>query len=532
MLRHWLGICTLIAIGLYSSMVMASPCTDLNGRNFENSVVRSAELVRAGETLILNGEKVSDLPSFCRLTATTGLNRNSNILVELWLPDLTVWNRKLLGTGNGGFAGTISYTALRGGLKRDFAVVNTDMGTFPAANAGWAAGTGHPEMLKDWGYRATHEMTVLAVALVKAYYGEEAQWRYFVGCSTGGHQALMEAQLYPDDYDGILAGAPANNRTHLHLSFLQVGLDVHATLDSWLDGAHVALVHEAVLNTCAGKDGGAPSDRFLTDPTVCGFRPSQLLCHKNQDISTCLNPEQVVALERIYAGATNWRTGQMFYPGWPLGSEIQLSGLFGYHDQPIHGFVGSLVPWAMGPQFDATKFDFDKDLEIVDAKLAPIMNQVNPNLSAFSRHGGKLIIFHGLTDGIVNPLDTVNYFERIGSTMATRNTFSRLYLAPGMDHCTGGVGPDLFGQTPSQPIGDSTHDLLVALTDWRERGDIPEAIIASKRDAQQNLIATRPLCAYPSRAIWQGGDANNAANFRCVIGKAMTFGHPVEAYLR
>jgi feruloyl esterase len=406
------------------------------------------------------------------------------------------------------------------------------MGTFPASSASWAAGTGRPEMLKDWGYRSTHEMTVLAVALTQLYYGEAARWRYFAGCSTGGHQALMEAQLYPNDYDGILAGAPANNRTHLHLSFLQVGLDVHAKPGSWLDTTHVALVHEAILKTCVGKDGGAPDDRFLTDPTSCGFRPRQLLCQPGQDGAACLNTAQVEALERIYGGATNWRTGEIFYPGWPLGSEIQLAGLFGYPNQPVHGFVGSLVPWAMGPQFDVTKFDFDRDLKKVDAKLAPVMNQVSPDLSAFARHGGKLIVFHGLSDGIVGPLDTVNYFERVGAAMPNRDDFARLYLAPGMDHCTGGQGPDVFGQNPFQPEASATHDLLAALAAWREKGSAPDAIIASKRNGDSKITATRPLCPYPARAIWQGGDAKDAASFRCVAAKGMTFARPAATYLR
>jgi feruloyl esterase len=521
-----------VALMLACGAAKASPCTDLNGRVLENGLVRAAIDVRAGDTLRLAGVNVSDLPAFCRLVASAGVDRHSNILVELWLPEAAAWNRKLLGTGNGGMAGSISFSALRGGLKRGYAVMNTDMGTFPASSADWAAGTGQPEMLKDWGYRSTHEMTMLGAALTRLYYGEAPQRRYFVGCSTGGHQALMEAQLYPDDYDGIIAGAPANNRTHLHLSFLQVGLDVHATAESWLDGSHVALVHAAVLKTCAGRDGGAPGDAFLTDPTACAFRPRQLLCKAGQDSQTCLNAAQVTALERIYGGAANARTGQLFYPGWPLGGEVQLAGLFGDRDRVVKGFVGSLVPWAMGPRFDVTKFDFDKDLDKTDAELAPVMNQVSPDLSAFARHGGKLIVFHGLTDGIVGPLDTVNYFERVGAAMPDRDAFARLYLAPGMDHCTGGAGPDLFGQNPFMPEGDAGHDLLVALDAWSREGRAPDAVIATRQDTAGAVTMARPLCPYPAKAVWQGGDAKAAASFRCVTGKGMTFVRPAAAYLK
>jgi feruloyl esterase len=522
----------LLAVFLSVGTAAASPCTDLNGVALENSVVRAVDDVRADEPLTLGGAKVSDLPAFCRITATTGTDRHSNILVELWLPEQRVWNRKLLGTGNGGFAGTISYGALRGGLKRGFAVANTDMGTFPASSANWAAGTGQPEMLKDWGYRSTHEMTMLAIALARRYYGEAPRRRYFAGCSTGGHQALMEAQLYPQDYDGILAGAPANNRTHLHLSFLQVGMDVHARPDSWLNAAHIALVHEAVLKSCAGKDGGAPGDRFLTDPTQCAFRPRQLLCGPGQPGAQCLNADQVEALDHIYAGATNRRTGQIFYPGWPLGSEMQLSGLFGDPDRTVQGFVGSLVPWAMGAQFDVTKFDFDKDLDRTDARLAPVMNQVSPDLSAFAHRGGRLIIFHGLTDGIVGPLDTVNYFERIGHAMPDRDSFARLYMAPGMNHCTGGEGPDAFGQNPLMPASDPSHDLIAALDIWSDDGRPPGPIIATKHDADSGVAATRLLCPYPAKPVWQGGDAKDAASFRCVATRGMTFVRPAAAYLK
>lgn len=520
-----------VALLAMAGAARASSCTDLNGRALENGLVRAAVDVRAGDSLRLAGVSVSDLPAFCRIVASAGVDRHSNILVELWLPEPSAWNHMLLGTGNGGMAGAISFSALRGGIQRGYAVMNTDMGTFPAASADWAAGTGHPEMLKDWGYRSTHEMTVLGAALTHLYYGQAPARRYFAGCSTGGHQALMEAQLYPDDYDGILAGAPANNRTHLHLSFLQVGLDVHATPESWLDGPHVALVHAAVLKTCAGKDGGAPGDGFLTDPTQCAFKPSQLLCKPGQDESQCLDAAQVTALERIYGGATDAQ-GRIFYPGWPIGSEVQLAGLFGDRDRIVKGFVGSLVPWAMGPRFDVTTFNFGSDLERLDAQLAPVMNQVSPDLSDFERHGGKLIIFHGLTDGIVGPLDTVNYFERIGAAMPDRDGFARLYLAPGMDHCTGGAGPDVFGQNPFLPPGDAQHDLLAALDAWSREGQAPGAIIASKKDASGAVTMTRPLCPYPAKAVYRGGDAKDAASFRCAADKGMTFARPAALYLK
>jgi len=524
----------IIAVALFAFLAgpaAANPCIALNGLAIANSQVRDAHDVRAGEALNLGGHSYGDLPAFCRVTATAGADRHSNVLVELWLPESALWNHKLLGTGNGGFAGSISYGALTGGLKRGYAVANTDMGTFPASSASWAAGTGQPEMLKDWGYRSTHEMTLLAQALVRRYYDQPPLRSYFVGCSTGGHQALMEAQLYPNDYDAILAGAPANNRTRLHVAFLQTGIDVHATPKSFLPPDLVTLVHAAILKACVGKDGGAPGDLFLNDPTWCAWQPRDLLCQSGENPSRCLSPDQAAALLKIYDGFSDPRTGHVFYPGWPKGSEIQVSGLFGTREQVVNGFVGTLVPWVFGPTYDVTRFDFDGDLAKVDAELGPIMNHVDPDLTAFAAHGGKLIIFHGLADGIVGPLDSINYFDRIGRATPRSDRFVRLYLAPGMAHCQGGEGPNSFGQTPDKPVGDAQHDLLVALDEWSEGGQAPTAIIAATRDAVGRIVATRPICSYPRKAIYQGGDARDEKSFRCVMSNGAVFARPAPEYL-
>jgi feruloyl esterase len=531
MVRQWIGAILFAGAVLCTAPAAASPCTALNGTALENGIVRQAEDVRAGEALTLGGRAISDLPAFCRITASAGVDRRSNITLELWLPRLETWNRKMLGTGNGGFAGGISYDALRGGLKRGYAVVNTDMGTFPASSASWAAGTGHPEMLKDWGYRSTHEMTVVGAALVKLYYREAPRRSYFAGCSTGGHQALMEAQLYPNDYDAILAGAPANNRTRLHLAFLQTGLDVHAGAQSFVPPELLAQVHASILKACVGKDGGAPGDLYLNEPTACRWRPRDMLC-KPGNSTGCLNMAQADALARVYRGSINPRTNALFYPGWPLGSETQLAGLFGTPDQVVHGFVGTLVPWVFGPQYDVTRFDFDKDLDRVDAELGPVMNQVSPDLSAFAAHGGKLIVFHGYADAIVGPLDTINYVERINRAMPGHENFARLYMAPGMAHCTGGEGADSFGQSPAKPQGDAGHDLLTALDAWRDQGHAPAAIIATKFDASGTAQFARPLCPYPAKSSYAGGDAKDPRSFRCVASPGAKFERPAPQYLR
>jgi feruloyl esterase len=240
----------------------------------------------------------------------------------------------------------------------------------------------------------------------------------------------------------------------------------------------------------------------------------------------------VEALERIYRGAINPRTNKLFYPGWTMGSELQLAGLFGTPDRTVQGFVGSLVPWVFGAKYDVTRFDFDKDLARVDAELGPIMNQINPDLSAFAAHGGNLIIFHGWADAIVGPLDTVNYFERIGAAMPGRDGFARLYMAPGMAHCSGGDGPDAFGQGADRAEGTEDHDLLKALDAWSEQGRAPGAIIATKFDPAGSVVATRPLCAYPAKAVYAGGEASDARSFRCMNSPGAKFERPAPEYLR
>jgi len=527
--------CALIAV---STPASASSCTDLMGAKLAGSLVRNVEEIEAGSTRHMGNRDLKDLPAFCRIVASTGLERQSNITIELWLPSPETWNQKFLGTGNGAFAGAIRYDQLIGGLKHGYAVVNTDMGTFPAAmlgGAGYAAGTGRPEVIADWGYRATHEMTVAASALTEKYYGRKPQQSYFSGCSTGGHQALTEAQRFPNDYDAIIAGAPGHNRTHLHLMFLQTYLKAHETPDSFVPLEKVPMITQALLSSCVGKDGGAPGDKYLTDPTACSWSPRSLLCRPGtQDTSQCLTEGQVTTFEKIYRGGYNPRNHHIFYPGWVKGSEQIFTRGFGKAGEKKAGAADTLVAWVFGSDYDANNFDFDKDITREDKELGPIVNAMSPDLSAFSAHGGKLILFHGWADAVVSPLDTIAYFNRVQEANKDSASFVRLFMAPGMGHCSAGPGgADNFGQGHDpRPGHNADNDLLDALDAWVKQGRAPEQIIATRYDAADKKLAARPLCAYPMRARYRGGNADDPNSFTCVKAPPASFEPAAPEYLR
>src|SRR5262245_53527397 len=270
-----------------------------------------------------NGKEHKDLQSFCRVTATLKPSQASNVKIEVWMPDSS-WNKKFLGTGNGGYAGAIDYLALAEGVRRGYAVANTDMGTSPPPETDaytWLSGSalvGQPEKWNDFGYRSTHVMTVAAKRIVKAFYGNDAARSYFVGCSTGGQQALVEAQRFPDDYDGIVAGAPGNNRTHLLTAFVWSYRATRYEPDSFLPHSKLMMLNKSVVSACGTQAGALQGDGFLADPRQCQYDPMQLLC-TGTDTTACLTAAQVAAARSLYAGPRNPGTNSLIYPGWPRG---------------------------------------------------------------------------------------------------------------------------------------------------------------------------------------------------------------------
>ncbi|MGM9508157.1 tannase/feruloyl esterase family alpha/beta hydrolase [Larkinella sp. GY13] len=513
-------------------------CQQLARQTFPGATITMAECVAAGTFRMPgSGVAVPDLPAFCRVAATLKPSPESNIRIEVWLPQ-TGWNGRFLGTGTGGGAGSIAYGALVNGLKRGFATANTDMGTSPNANEA----VGHPERWADFGHRATHEMTKTAKAITQAHYQKPIQRAYFAGCSTGGQQALMEAQRYPDDYDGILAGAPANNRTHLHTGFVwNYKVTNQLAGSAFLPKEKIALITQAVVKACAGKDGGAPGDNFLTDPRACRFDPETLpKCPAGTDDGTCLTSAQLTALKQVYAGPTNPRTGERIYTPLPLGSENSSAGLE-YQQNPKQA-PGSLFyqyKWVFGPNFDFSAFDFDRDQDRMDSVLAPILNANNPDLSSLKKRGGKILMYAGTADPLVPYQDAVTYYERVveaqGGAKQTTDFF-RFFLIPGMAHCGGGPGLNDCGQSLALTVPqDRDHDILTALMNWVEEGKAPDQLIATAYSggvASNSIRFQRPIYPYPKLPTYKRGDPNVPTSYRGVAYPKRAVLSPAKGYLK
>jgi feruloyl esterase len=465
--------------------------------------------------------RAAGLPAFCRVVLKATPSADSDIGVEVWLP-LAGWNGRFLGTGNGGGAGAIAYgMGMMEGLKRGFAVANTDMGTAPDINLT----VGRPERWRDFGYRATHEMTRLGKAVVSDFYGADSFYSYFAGCSTGGQQALDAVLRFPDDYDGVLAGAPGANRTHVATAFLWNFNALNAP-GAKLDEAEWAKVSAAVIAACAGKDGGAPGDAFLTDPRLCRF---------DVDAVPGLTPAQREAVRALHAGPVNPRTGERIYAGMAVGSEAQPLGPLLQGDPavwPAQQFYP--FKWVFGADFAPAGFDFDRDLDQLDARLAGPLNANGVDVAAFKRGGGKLILYTGLADPAVPYEEVVDYYDRLaaaqGGVDAARD-FARLFLAPGMGHCFGGPGASDFGQPFTESAsGEAETDILAALVAWTEAGTAPDRLVAVNPAPAAQAPVDRPICAYPALPVYRGGDRRGAAAFACAPRAEGGVRSPAERY--
>ena len=505
-------------------------CASLKDLKIEDTTITAAESVPAGSFTASDSKTYADLPAFCRVTATVSPVHDSAIRLEMWLPQ-EGWKGVFEGTGNGGYSGAFNDPILAAGLRRGYAVINTDQGTAPATPLNGDAVIGHPVKWRDWGFRSTHLMTVAGKQIASAFYGKPPSHAYFSGCSTGGQQALSEAQLYPTDYDGIAAGAPVVNRTHLHAAFVWSMQAAQRSPGGVLGHEKLTLLKKAVVAACGPGAGGAASDTFVADPLHCAFDPASLVC-KGGDAPDCLTPDQVETATRFYAGPKNPRTGEQIYPGWPRGSE---GPAFGWAleegDAPFslkEPAFDSLFKWVFGPTWDWRSFDFDRDMAEVDAVLGPDVNgNTVANIDAFKAHGGKLFLYHGWSDSIVNPLDTIAFYETLakahqGGQDQLQNA-ARLFLLPGVEHCGsgGGEGPDAVGSEHGLPAPqvDAEHDVLAALAKWVETGTAPEKLIATKYqgdDPTKPIAMQRPACPYPKKARYSGsGDTNAAASFVC-----------------
>ncbi|MEN5362734.1 tannase/feruloyl esterase family alpha/beta hydrolase [Brevundimonas intermedia] len=514
----------------------AVDCAALAGSVLDGGRVTAAVVVPAGGFAAPDADlarRAADLPAFCRVSATARPSLDSAVGIEIWMP-LAGWNGRFLGTGNGGGAGAIPYQmGMIEGLKRGFAVATTDMGTAPDINLT----VGKPERWRDFGYRATHEMTRHAKALVQTFYGRADFNSYFAGCSTGGQQALDAILRFPDDYDGVLAGDPGNNRTHVATAFLWNYNALNETPESRLTAANLAMVSRRVIAACAGKDGGAAGDRFLTDPRLCGFTEDDLpKCIDDIAGDDCLTQPQRRALRKLYAGPVNPRTNERIYAGLTPGSEDQPLGPVMQGDPAIWP-AQQFYPfsWVFGPGFFRAGFDFDRDLDQLDARLAGTLNANGVDMAAFARRGGKLILYTGLADPAVPYEEVVHYYDRLsaaqGGSEAARQ-FARLFLVPGMGHCFGGPGATDFGQPfTSSASGEPDSDVLSALVAWTEGGAAPDRLIASHPEPTPETPVDRPICAYPALPAYRGGDPRRADAFACRVAAQGHVRAPAERYL-
>jgi hypothetical protein len=522
------SIMALATLSLTSGSAAAQTCEKLADLKLTNTTISTAQSVPAGSFNPPSGPAApyKGLPGFCRVAGVIKPTSDSDIKFEVWMLS-TGWNGKFQGVGNGGFAGSISYAGLAGAIARGYAAASTDTG-HTGGDASWALG--HPEKIVDYGHRAVHEMTEKAKAIISAFYGNGPKRSYFASCSNGGRQALMEAQRYPNDYDGIIAGAPANQFTHILSGF---AWNLQATLSdpgSYIPSSKYKAIEAAALAACDLNDG--LKDAVIDDPSKCHFDPSVLLC-KGAETDECLTEKQVSALKKVYSGPRTSR-GELIIPGFEPGGETGPGGWTGWvtgsaPKKALQYFFGTQAFANMvynDTAWDFRTFDLERDTKLADEKVGLSLNAIDPNLKAFRAHGGKLILYHGWSDAALPPVNTIDYFKSVEAKLGSRETneFVRLFMVPGMQHCGGGPGPNSFGAFVTGDQSDAQHDMTLAIERWVEQGVAPDQIIATKRqgaDAKSPVIRSRPLCAYPKVARYKGsGSTDDAANFACVSPKA------------
>jgi len=547
------GLLAVIVIGPMPAAA-ATRCENLKFLQLQHTTI-TAEDNTTGIFVVPNANPPITLPvpAFCRVTATLTPTSDSPIKIEVWLPE-TSWNGRFLGIGGGGFQGPITngeYSELATGIGLGFATAISDLGTGSSGCNSLYCGSdgitnplaiafgdptssstglfGHPERIKDFGYRAIHLMTLRGKEIVNAFYGQNAQKAYFGGCSTGGQNGLMEAQRFPADYNGIFAGDAAFNRTHLHMGGLALWQDTHATPGRFIQPGQMTLINKAVLAQCVGQDGGVKTDQFLTDPRDCHFDPKVLQCTGSNVPPACLSAEQVTTMRNYYAGVIDPQTGQVILPGYERGNKTDDIFAFGlaFQEQLPEPVYDGLFYWVFGPRFgypasavNYANFDFHNDVDQVDDLLAEPLNADSTDLSDFKQRGNKLIMYHGWADPVIPSQSSINYFNALvrhdsqdddgfqqvrfepggNNSLGKTQEYARLFMVPGMYHCMGGPGPNL-----------NVVDALAPLVKWVENGVAPETIIAT------NAVMTRPLCVFPKVAKYNGsGNSNDATSFTCV----------------
>jgi len=494
---------------VHSVPAVAAPasCESLAKLSLRDTTVTVAEEVTSGEFAAPGagrgpgGARLTGLPAFCRVALTVA----PQIHIEVWLPKES-WNGSYRGEGGGGYAGSISYPGLAEGIRRGYATASTDTG-HPAAAGGTFAlnadGSLNTQLITDFAERSLREMAVTSKAIVNAYYGTAPKHSYWNGCSTGGRQGLMAVQRFPDQYDGLVIGAPAINWDRFIPSELWPQIVMNQTGGGAISVAKLGTATKAAVAACDANDGVA--DGIISDPRKCTYDPRALVCKTGDDPASCLTSQEADAIRKIWNGPTD-ASGKRLWYGLERGAALNF--LAGPNSFPIA--LDHFKYWIrQDTKFDwhsLSEADFEKDFRLSQKKFHDMIGTDDPKLDAFRKHGGKMIIWHGEADQLIFPRGTIDYYERVVAANGGPkrvDDFARLFMAPGVGHCGGGDGP--------APVG-----LFDAIVDWVEKGVAPKTIQASRNHADGTKM-TRPLCPYPATAKWTGtGSTDDDANFSCV----------------
>ena len=533
---------TLIAvICSYANIASATECGTLKSASLSDTTIVLAEHAE-GTLKLPYGNPLSKLPSLCRVAGVLHPTPDSSIKFEVWMPEQG-WNGRLLGTGNGGFAGTIYYDQMASMLRQGYAVAGTDAGhEAEAEDAAFAYH--HPEKVEDFGWRAVHLTAVRAKELVVAFYGRPQQKAYFDSCSDGGREALMEAQRFPEDYDGILAGAPANNWAHMVTSGIDVQQITLRDPGGYIGALKLPAISRAALAACDAQDGVA--DGIISDPEACHFDPKVLLC-KEGDALSCLTAPQVTTLQKLYSGGIDSH-GKSIFPGFTPGDEAGAWRSWILGDGPGGGggnnYLNNYFRYMVtgDPTWTALTANVDASLRQAMEKTSAALDATSPDLSAFAGHGGRLMMYHGWNDPAISPWNSINYRNAVIQSMGSEKAdeVMQLYMVPGMEHCAGGPGPNVLGQLSFPGAAGHGTGALDLLQLWVENNQKPQMILAAKELPGSSQAGTptrparaktskstaakpaapnymiRPLCPYPLQARYDGtGSANRPSSFHC-----------------
>ena len=523
--------------------VHSVPCNDMSRAKLKNGRILTATEVEGVLPEIhiapslghdRKSGKLDDLPRFCRVVARLSPVPESEILIEIWLPQK--WNEKLLAIGNHGYGGEFEHGDMVDGLNRGYATVITNTGHTgrhtpeSGFQGGFSVGDArlmmeHGAAVDDYAWRAVHEMAVAAKVLVKHRYGMGPRLSYFNGCSLGGRQAMREAIQFPEDFDGIISGAPAMYWTRFMAADLRTYLLGDLGHGTRISREKLKLAHEAVLAKCDLLDNLA--DGLLADPLRCYWKPEEIQCESGNDGADCLTAAEVAAVGGMLQPLTDPETGEWLYDGWVPGGELMWAS-------DVGNMIELGFPTAnhyryevlRDPSWQPDGADIYELLKLAEAPGSPgsKINTISTDLSAYRERGGKIIQYHGWADQAMPALWQTRYYNEVVSRqndedkLAATQSFYRLFMVPGMAHCFGGTcGPTIIGalSQPSAHAQQPKYDILEALDMWVEKGVAPEKIIATAPKKANGLVRQMPLCPFPQVAIYHGGDVNSAESFAC-----------------